>query len=94
MIHLFSSIESNQVKSITPDRGKEFSKHWEITKALNNVPFYFPDPHAPWQRKIQRKHLRPIKRVFTENKRDGYRTLDSGCGSNMFVNSTYAQGSV
>ncbi|MGO1492689.1 MAG: IS30 family transposase [Ruoffia tabacinasalis] len=50
MIHLFSSIESNQVKSITPDRGKEFSKHWEITKALNNVPFYFPDPHAPWQR--------------------------------------------
>lgn len=50
MIHLFSSIDSNQVKSITPDRGKEFSKHSEVTKALNNVQFYFPDPHAPWQR--------------------------------------------
>ena len=38
------------MKSITPDRGKEFSKHSEITKALNGVPLYFPDPHAPWQR--------------------------------------------
>ncbi|MEA4830482.1 MAG: IS30 family transposase, partial [Enterococcus thailandicus] len=49
-IELFSSIHPSRVKSITPDRGKEFSKHSEITKALNGVPFYFPDPHAPWQR--------------------------------------------
>jgi IS30 family transposase len=50
MIYLFSTIELDQVKSITPDRGKEFSKHSEVTVALNDVPFYFPDPHAPWQR--------------------------------------------
>ncbi|WP_279282048.1 IS30 family transposase [Enterococcus gallinarum] len=37
-------------KPITPDRGKEFSNHFAVTEALNNMPFYFPDPHAPWQR--------------------------------------------
>ena len=37
------------MKTITPDRGKEFSKHSEVTEQLH-IPFYFPDPHAPWQR--------------------------------------------
>lgn len=36
--------------SITPDRGKEFSKHSEVTTALDNVPFYWPLPSHPWQR--------------------------------------------
>ena len=39
-----------QEKTITPDRGKEFSRHEEISKALNDVQFYFPEPHQPWQR--------------------------------------------
>ena len=50
MIELLSSIPNEAVKTITPDRGKEFSNHFAVTEALNNVPFYFPDPHAPWQR--------------------------------------------
>jgi IS30 family transposase len=50
MIYLFSTIDLDQVKSITPDRGKEFSKHSEVKIALNDVQFCFPDPHAPWQR--------------------------------------------
>ncbi|MDB1726144.1 IS30 family transposase [Enterococcus avium] len=50
MIELLSSIPNEVVKTITPDRGKEFSNHFAVTEALNNVPFYFPDPHAPWQR--------------------------------------------
>ena len=52
MIELLSSIPipNKVVKTITPDRGKEFSNHFAVTEALNNVPFYFPDPHAPWQR--------------------------------------------
>ncbi|MCP9316148.1 IS30 family transposase [Liquorilactobacillus nagelii] len=29
--------------------GKEFSKHVQLTD-LFSIPFYFPDPHAPWQR--------------------------------------------
>lgn len=40
---------NNPVKTITPDRGKEFSKHKELTEILN-VEFYFPLPHHPWQR--------------------------------------------
>ena len=37
------------LKTITPDRGKDFSKHSEVTKELG-VEFYFPLPHHPWQR--------------------------------------------
>ena len=35
--------------SITPDRGKEFAKHAEVTRVLN-VDFYFPQAGCPWQR--------------------------------------------
>lgn len=49
IIELFQTIEETKVKTITPDRGKEFSKHSEVTEQLH-IPFYFPDPHAPWQR--------------------------------------------
>lgn len=50
MISLLSSLPKKKRKTITPDRGKEFSKHALVTKALGGLPFYFPDPHAPWQR--------------------------------------------
>ena len=36
-------------ETITPDRGKEFTKHQELTDKLK-VEVYFPVPHAPWQR--------------------------------------------
>jgi IS30 family transposase len=50
MISLLSTLPKKKCRSITPDRGKEFSKHSSVTAALNGVQFYFPDPHAPWQR--------------------------------------------
>ena len=50
MISLLSDVPEQQRRSITPDRGKEFSRHSAVTKALNGLQFYFPDPHAPWQR--------------------------------------------
>lgn len=50
MISLLSTLPKKKRRTITPDRGKEFSKHSSVTKALNGVQFYFPDPHAPWQR--------------------------------------------
>lgn len=50
IISLLSGVPEWQRKSITPDRGKEFSKHNAVTVALNGLQFYFPDPHAPWQR--------------------------------------------
>lgn len=37
-------------KTITPDRGREFGRHAEVTQALDDVQFYFALPHHPWQR--------------------------------------------
>lgn len=50
VVHLLAPLLKSKRKSITPDRGKEFSKHWEVTQHLDNIPFYFADSHAPWQR--------------------------------------------
>ena len=50
MIRLLGELPPELVRSVTPDRGKEFAKHDEISAALNNVPFFFPPPHAPWMR--------------------------------------------
>lgn len=50
MIALLSALPKGKRRTITPDRGKEFSMHESVTQALNGLPFYFPDPHAPWQR--------------------------------------------
>lgn len=49
MIHLLSKLPNNRILTITTDRGKEFAKHAMLTDTLN-VPIYFPDAHAPWQR--------------------------------------------
>ena len=37
------------LRSITPDRGKEFASHAQLSDELQ-VPFYFPEPGQPWQR--------------------------------------------
>ena len=50
MIDLFQDVSKGRRRSITPDRGMEFAKHNLVTAALDGVQFYFPDPHAPWQR--------------------------------------------
>lgn len=47
---MIQCLQGQPLHSITPDRGKEFARHAEVTNALNNVPFYFPQPHQPWQR--------------------------------------------
>ena len=50
LIELLRTIPSAYVLSVTPDRGKEFSFHEQVTDAMNGMPFYFPKPHAPWER--------------------------------------------
>lgn len=50
MITLLAPLPKEKRKTITPDRGKEFAAHASVTKELDEIPFYFPDPHAPWQR--------------------------------------------
>lgn len=49
LMEMFQSIPNDRIKTLTPDRGKEFSSHANITANLD-VEFYFPDPHSPWQR--------------------------------------------
>mgnify|MGYP004685531109 FL=1 len=50
MIALLISLPPELRRSVTPDRGKEFVTHPRISTALNDLPFYFPRPHAPWER--------------------------------------------
>jgi IS30 family transposase len=47
---MIQCLQGQPLHSITPDRGKEFARHAEVTAALNNVLFYFPQPHQPWRR--------------------------------------------
>jgi len=50
IIEALSKIPKAYLKSITTDRGTEFAKHSVVTDALNQIPFFFSDPHSPWQR--------------------------------------------
>ena len=50
IVELLSQLPQDKVASITPDQGKEFARHAEVTEALGGVPFYFPAPHSPWER--------------------------------------------
>lgn len=47
---MIKCLNGQPLYSITPDRGKEFAKHAEITEVLNCVQFYFPKPRHPWDR--------------------------------------------
>jgi IS30 family transposase len=49
LIELLKEIPPDKLHTITPDRGKEFASHEEVTEELQ-VPFYFPNPHSPWER--------------------------------------------
>ncbi|CUS25984.1 Transposase [Paucilactobacillus oligofermentans DSM 15707 = LMG 22743] len=46
---LLKPLPQNRIKTITPDRSKELSKHGQITEQFK-AKFYFPNLHAPWQR--------------------------------------------
>uniref|UniRef100_UPI000661730B IS30 family transposase n=2 Tax=Cardiobacterium hominis TaxID=2718 RepID=UPI000661730B len=46
---IIEALSGEILHSITPDRGKEFARHAEVTKALG-AEFYFPPPYQPWQR--------------------------------------------
>ena len=47
---IIAKLKDKPHESITPDRGKEFAKHDEVTRELDEVQFYFPLPHHPWER--------------------------------------------
>ena len=47
---MYEALSGQPHLSVTPDRGKEFSKHAQLSKELKRVTFYFPAPHHPWER--------------------------------------------
>lgn len=63
MIKIFNE---HKCLSITPDRGKEFSKHKEMAEILN-IEFYFPLPHHPWQRGTNENTNGLLREYFPKN---------------------------
>ncbi|GEO72152.1 hypothetical protein LZY01_13200 [Levilactobacillus zymae] len=49
MIDLLHTTTPKRVRTLTPDRGTEFSGYREVSQELN-IPVYFPNPYAPQQR--------------------------------------------
>lgn len=47
---MINCLNGQPLHTITPDRGKEFARHADVSAVLNNVQFYFPQPGQPWQR--------------------------------------------
>ena len=45
---MIKALSGQPLHSITPDRGREFQLHGNVTKELG-VEFYFPPPHHPWE---------------------------------------------
>ncbi|WP_420919835.1 IS30 family transposase [Mitsuokella jalaludinii] len=54
--------------SVTTDRGKEFSKHTPLKRALKRVTFYFPAPHHPWERGINENTNGLLREFFPKGK--------------------------
>ena len=61
-------LKDEPLQSITPDRGKEFSKHPEISQQLSLVEFYFPLPHHPWQRGTNENTNGLLREYFPKTK--------------------------
>ena len=49
LIRLWRKLPKGAIKSLTGDRGKEFARYGDIER-IPGIPFYFADPHSPWQK--------------------------------------------
>lgn len=67
LLAVIRSLPAGFVKSFTPDRGKEFAKHAEVT-AATGVEFYFPPPHAPWLRGTNENTNGLLREYFPKKK--------------------------
>lgn len=45
-----ASLRGRPLETVTPNRGKEFANHAQVSEALGGVQFYFCEPHHPWQK--------------------------------------------
>lgn len=58
------ALAGRPLETVTPDRGKEFANHREVSRALGGVPFYFCQPHHPWQKPTVENTNGPIREFF------------------------------
>lgn len=65
---IIKALKGKPLRSITPDRGKEFAKHAEVSRELNMVKFYFPPAHQPWQRGTNENTNRLLREYFPKGK--------------------------
>lgn len=49
ILNVLNKLPKRKKKTLTPDRGKEFACHEEVTKETG-IEFYFPPSHSPWDR--------------------------------------------
>lgn len=47
---MLQKIPAKLVRSVTLDRGKEFAEHFEVTRRLPHIQFFFAHPSCPWER--------------------------------------------
>jgi IS30 family transposase len=82
---IIKSLKGQPKESITPDRGKEFAAHAEVTEEIG-VEFYFALPHHPWQRGtsentsgLLREYFpkgRPLEKVSVQDVQEVYDKLN------------------
>ena len=65
---MIQALRNEPLHSVTPDRGKEFAKHAEVTAALEQVKFYFPLPHHPWERGTNENTNGLLREYFPKGK--------------------------
>ena len=64
MKDMFRKIPNKYVKTITPDRGKEFAKHTDVTEKLGGVQFYFADPHGTMAKRGTNENTNGLLREY------------------------------
>lgn len=64
---MINLLTGQPLHSITPDRGKEFSKHADVSKFLNDVQFYWPLPSHPWDRGTNENTNGLLREYFPKN---------------------------
>ena len=65
---MIQALKNEPLRSITPDRGKEFAKHAVVTAELDKVKFYFPLPHHPWERGTNENTNGLLREYFPKGK--------------------------
>lgn len=65
---MIALLKEQPLQTITPDRGKEFANHKEISANLSGVKFYFPLPHQPWRRGTNENTNGLLREYFPKSK--------------------------